>query len=142
MAQGRHSRAGKPYRDKFWIAVYVQDEERGERLENIFGTPLEFACWFWNLKTINPHKGSPSYEKLQYCFRILNQAWHYVTGNPIPWKRNGFRKNGIGYTIYMIAIDDKDFDEYLSLDCDRIFDNLYPEGSYKLRLNRKEEKTE
>lgn len=83
---------------------------------------------------------SENYDLLQHGYKRINQAWHYVTGNPYPWKRNGFKKDGVECYIYFVAIDDKDFDEYLSLDCDRIFDNLYPEGSYKIKLKRKEEK--
>ena len=84
---------------------------------------------------------SENYDLLQHGYKRINQAWHYVTGAPYPWKRNGFEKDGTEYYIYFVAIDDKDFDEYLSLDCDRIFDNLYPEGSYKIKLKRKEGKS-
>lgn len=139
MGKRKASVSTKPYKGKFWIAVYQKDEKRGEKLVDTFDSPLSFSQWVFG-KKIGTSRDSDNYQLLQQGYRRINQAWHYVTGNPYPWKRNGFQKDGIEYYIYFVAIDEKDFDEYLSLDCDRIFDNLYPEGSYKLKLKRKEDK--
>lgn len=137
MAQGRHSLARKPYRGKFWIAVYEKDDKRGEKLVDVFENPLKFTRWLYGLRKVSTHIGSAGYSSLQLCYRRLNQAWHYVIGHPYPWKRNGFKKAGVEYYIYFVAIHDKDFDTYLSLDCDRIFDRLYPESSYKIKLQKR-----
>ena len=126
----------KPYKGKFWIAVYQPDTKRGERLFDIFETRGEFTKWLTGSKEV-------TYEGRCTSIVVLAQAWRYLTGRPFPWKRNGFIKDGIHYTIYYIAIDDNDFNIYLDKDFERIYSALYPDGSQKQHLQeKKRRKTE
>ena len=50
MGKRKVSIATKPYKGKFWIAVYQKDGKRGEKLVYTFDSPLSFSQWVFGKK--------------------------------------------------------------------------------------------
>ena len=65
MGKRKASVATKPYKGKFWIAVYQKDEKRGEKLVDTFDSPLSFSEWVFG-KRIGTSMDSETYTLLQH----------------------------------------------------------------------------